>query len=160
MINKTTGLMIASVFQVCILVAMLVSANLPLYFGAEIKIATKPVDPRSLFRGNFVLLDYNLSPIKTNLDFQKGEKIFITLKQKNGLSITNKAYKNTPNEQYIQCRVTKTIKDKVSFKCANIQAFFAPREKALKLEKELRESAVAVIMLDNKGKMALKDVVP
>ena len=161
MTNRTIGFVSASIFQVFVLIGMLVSANLPLYFGTEIKIATKPIDPRSLFRGNFVRLDYNLSPIKTNKAFKKGQKIFITLKKQKDLFVTNKVSKTPPpQELYIQCRVTSTTVAEVYFKCANIGAFFTHKERALKLEKELRKSAVAVIMVGSKGKMALKNIVP
>ncbi|SFV87981.1 Bll0405 protein [hydrothermal vent metagenome] len=139
---------------------MLVSANLPLYFGTEIKVATKPIDPRSLFRGNYVRLDYDLSPIKTNKKFQKGDKIFITLKKQNTLFVSDKVSKSSPQGLHIQCRVSRVSTPEVYFKCANISAFFTTKAKALKLEKELSKSAIAVIMVDDSGKMALKNIIP
>ncbi|MBT3870270.1 MAG: GDYXXLXY domain-containing protein [Gammaproteobacteria bacterium] len=46
-----------------VLVGMYVTAALPLWTGAEIRLATAPVDPRSLFRGNYALLSYDISEI-------------------------------------------------------------------------------------------------
>jgi hypothetical protein len=41
-----------------------------------------------------------------------------------------------------------------------IEAFFAPKKEALRLERELRQSATAVLMIAGNGRAALKDVVP
>ena len=41
-----------------------------------------------------------------------------------------------------------------------IEAFFAPKEKALELEKELRNGGIAVLMVARNGRAALKDVIP
>ena len=41
-----------------------------------------------------------------------------------------------------------------------IEAFFAPKEKALELEKDLRNGGAAILMVSNSGRAALKDVIP
>lgn len=162
-------LIFAAIFQVTILIGMLVKANLPLYFGTEIKVATKPIDPRSLFRGNFVRLNYDFTKIKTDKEFIKGEEIFLKLKKnKDNLFAYHSAWKKPPKGLYIQGRVEfvkfqQGILDQGArntyIKFANIDAFFAPKEKALKLEKDLRKSAVAIIMVGKNGKMMLKDII-
>ena len=38
-----------------------------------------------------------------------------------------------------------------------IEAWFAPKAEALRLERELRDGAVAVLMIDASGKAALKE---
>ncbi|MBT4615645.1 MAG: GDYXXLXY domain-containing protein [Gammaproteobacteria bacterium] len=56
-------LIIAVIAQMAVLVGMYVTAALPLWTGAEIRLATAPVGPRSLFRGNYALLSYDISEI-------------------------------------------------------------------------------------------------
>ncbi|MCE2542976.1 MAG: GDYXXLXY domain-containing protein [Acidobacteria bacterium] len=41
-----------------------------------------------------------------------------------------------------------------------IEAFFAPKERALKLERELRDGGTAILMVSESGQAALKDVIP
>ena len=41
-----------------------------------------------------------------------------------------------------------------------IEAFFAPKEKALALEKYLRGGGIAILMVSDSGRAALKDVIP
>ena len=40
-----------------------------------------------------------------------------------------------------------------------IEAYFAPRDKALELERKLRDGGVAVIMVAKNGKVTLKEVI-
>ena len=40
-----------------------------------------------------------------------------------------------------------------------IEAFFAPKEKALALEKDLRDGGVAILMVSKNGKARLKDII-
>ena len=57
------GLGAAIAFQMFVLVGMVVNAALPLWTGTEIRVRTLPVDPRSLFRGNYVRLAYALGTL-------------------------------------------------------------------------------------------------
>lgn len=52
--------------------------------GQEVRLEVVPVDPRDLFRGDYVVLDYRISSVdvaKNNLDtFKRGQKVFVTLR--------------------------------------------------------------------------------
>ncbi|MGE4593900.1 MAG: GDYXXLXY domain-containing protein [Gammaproteobacteria bacterium] len=41
-----------------------------------------------------------------------------------------------------------------------LEAFFAPKEKALQLEKDLRSGAIAVLMVDGSGHARIKEILP
>ena len=51
--------------------------------GAEIRLKTVPVDPRNLFRGDYVVLAYPIStveaPAGTESGFRSGDAVFVTL---------------------------------------------------------------------------------
>jgi uncharacterized membrane-anchored protein len=49
------------VVQVVVLVSMIVTDAAPLVFGERIKLQTAPVDPRDLFRGDYVVLEYDFN---------------------------------------------------------------------------------------------------
>jgi uncharacterized membrane-anchored protein len=155
--------------QIIILIAMLVMANLPLYFGTEIKVKTTPVDPRSMFRGNYVKLNYEFNRISIdknhpfyNKHLNKGEKIYISLeKTKQNLYI----YKDLSLEPfqdklYLQGRVKYYYfkGTRIFIKIANIDSFFAPKEKALAIEKILKQDAIAVLMVMKNGKVRIKSI--
>ena len=166
------GFILAIALQVFILIWMLVSANLPLWFGQEIKVHTRPVDPRSLFRGNYAHLDYPLERVTLSKHqplykqaLRRGEIIYLSLiKDGKGVYIANTLSLAPPeNEVYLQGRVLRSYHagntSNIRLKFANINAFFAPKEKALALETQLRKGAIAVLMVSDSGKAILKKVV-
>jgi uncharacterized membrane-anchored protein len=59
--------------------------------GREVRLETVPVDPRDLFRGDYVVLDYRISSVDlpkgaTN-EFRRGQKVFVTLRpNENGMA--------------------------------------------------------------------------
>lgn len=52
--------------------------------GQEVRLETVPVDPRDLFRGDYVVLDYRIASIDLPKDatseFRRGQKVFVTLR--------------------------------------------------------------------------------
>ena len=52
--------------------------------GQEVRLEIVPVDPRDLFRGDYVVLDYRISsvdlPKDATPDFTRGQKVFVTLR--------------------------------------------------------------------------------
>lgn len=165
------GFILAIAFQAFILVWMLISANLPRWFGQEIKVYTRPIDPRSLFRGNYAHLDYPLERISLSKDqalydktLRRGEVIYLSLTQDDkGIYIAKTLHLSPPeNEIYLQGRVLTAHHaeeySSLRLRFANINAFFSPKEKALALEQQLRNEAIAVLMVSDSGKAILKTV--
>ncbi len=60
---KKTLLGIGIVFQLCVLVGMIVFKAAPLVTGETVLLRVVPVDPRDLFRGDYVTLQYDFSRI-------------------------------------------------------------------------------------------------
>ncbi|MEM7209716.1 MAG: GDYXXLXY domain-containing protein [Pseudomonadota bacterium] len=170
MIKKVASLALitAIVFQFAVLCAQYLNAAMPLWRGTEVRIATVPYDPRSLFRGNYARLRYDISriempealkdtPIRTN------EPVFVQLKKgENGLYEYDNVVLARPDKgHYLRGRVQNHSRSNGSLSVKyGIEAFFAPKEKALALEKDLTNGGVAVLMVMDNGKAALKDVVP
>ncbi len=169
---KTTslvfGLSAVVLLQLMVLVAEYVNAVYPIWTGQEIMLKTVPVDPRSMFRGNYARLKYEISnipgaSINSGKNPRNGERVFVTLKKgSDGLYSYQGVSLEKPEEGlFIRGRVDrrpskhKLKKYQVKY---GIEAFFAPKEKALSLENKLRENGVAVIMLSGNGKATLKDV--
>ena len=57
------GLGAAIAFQLVVLAGMVVNAALPRWTGTEIRVRTVPVDPRSMFRGNYAQLGYDFGTL-------------------------------------------------------------------------------------------------
>jgi len=162
-------LFIAIALQALILVGMVASAALPLWTGTEVKVKTTPIDPRSLFRGNYAMLRYNFSQID-HADFQplheknmrKDEVVYVTLVQSsNGLYEPSSTSIIKPDSGvFIRGRISNHFFRAGDYSVKyGIEAFFAPKEKALKLERELRYSGVAVLMISKSGRARIKEVI-
>ncbi len=158
------ALVCAVIVQVFVLTGMLALAARPLYTGQEIKVATLPVDPRSLFRGNYARLNYGFSELPENAFddetvLRHGEPVYVSLKPAdNGLYEYSGVSLQKPGEGvFVRGRLHNRARSRqVKY---GIEAWFAPKQEALRLERELRDGAVAVLMIDSGGKAALKEII-
>jgi uncharacterized membrane-anchored protein len=62
-----TGLVLVSVLQIGILAFEYLGAVYPLWSDVSVRLKTVPVDPRSLFRGNYAQLRYEISRLPMSL---------------------------------------------------------------------------------------------
>lgn len=158
------GLAVAIMLQLFVLSGMVVKAAMPLWTGTEIRIKTIPIDPRSMFRGNYARLNYAISvlpedALSSTEELRLGEIVYVSLQEgAGGLYEYAAASLTQPDEGiFLRGRISANyIPYRVNY---GIDAFFAPKEKALQLEQELRDGGVAVLMVTASGKVALKDVV-
>ncbi|MFC4877328.1 GDYXXLXY domain-containing protein [Microbulbifer halophilus] len=164
------GLAVAIAFQFLILTGMYVAAQMPLWSGEEIHLKTIPVDPRSLFRGNYARLEYEISQVSAEhfpegASLRRGEVVYISLEPgREGLHELAGAGLEKPDEGlFLRGRVTGSwlggARDNYHIDYG-IEAFFAPKEKALELESDLRNGGVAEVMVSGGGRARLKDVIP
>lgn len=152
------GLSLTMLLQVTILATEYLSSVWPLWFGTPITLKTAPVDPRSLFRGNYVRLNYDISTI-SSLDtfqtFKDGEIIYVTLKKDDEYLVATSLHRDKPlSGIFIRGRIAHATAGGYRIKYG-IEAYFMPKEKALKAQHSLREGALAVIYLLGNGKAAI-----
>lgn len=162
------ALSVVIAFQCIVLFGEYINAVYPLWTGQEIKLKIGPVDPRSLFRGNYARLRYEISNI-TAEDINRlktprhGEIIYIKLKaEANGLyAYDGVSFTKPKNGVYIRGRVQT---NRGRGRAGNyqikygIEAYFAPKEKALQIERELRNKGIVKVMVAKNGKATLKEV--
>ena len=162
------GLLAAILLQGGVLATVHLNSVYPLWTGQELRLKTIPVDPRSMFRGNYAQLNYEISsinvPHETDIAAPRwGEVVYVKLKlNENGLYTFDSASFSEPESGlYIRGRIqapalNNTQPYRVRY---GIEAYFAPKEKALELEKQLRDGGIAVVYLAKDGKAALKSVI-
>lgn len=164
------GIVLAIVFQGVVLVGMVGSSALPLITGTELRLITRPVDPRSMFRGNYARLSYDISTIGAQLasepdaELRQGEVVYVSLEE-NAAGIHEAvaiALERPEQGLFIRGRIPFRS---FGFATANvsinygIEAFFAPPEEAIALETSLRTNkAVAEIMVSSSGVARIKAI--
>ncbi len=155
--------------QVLVMAGVYVTAHMPLWTGEEILLNTRPVDPRSLFRGNYARLTYDISQIPCG-DIhdalgkrpRPNEKIYVRLERgENGIYHYGGVSVTRPQQGiFLRSRLPQggSRIDDVCRVRYGLEAFFAPKEKARQIEIHLRKSAVARIYVGPGGRGALKSV--
>ena len=158
------GLGIAVALQIAIIAGLVVNAAMPLWTGTEIRLKTTPVDPRSMFRGNYTQLNYEIGQLPDNAleeynYLRIGERVYVSLRLTDSgiYSFLNASLDKPSAGVFIRGRLLNSYSPyRVSY---GINAFFTPKIKALKLEKDLAHGGVAVLMVMDSGRAALNDVV-
>ena len=150
-------------FQVLILGGMFAKAFYPVMVGTPIKLKVLPIDPRDLFRGNYVNLNYdfssiNLDSIKNDIDstafsnLTYGDELFVELALDKNQEFyeTVGVWKDPSKKSNPKNLLLKGTRDKNSFSfwvgagyntinvTAGIESFFTNKEKALSLEEKMR----------------------
>ncbi|MBL4616161.1 MAG: GDYXXLXY domain-containing protein [Robiginitomaculum sp.] len=138
--------------------------------GTEIILDMEPVDPRSLFRGHYVIIRTPLNIIELDQyygdnDFKVGDKVFVSLTKVEAdqwqISSVNKQQPEA-GSNFIQGRVnhyrssSKKWPQRIRVKY-NIESYFADKVSALALEKKVSESKMRIILaVDENGKAVIR----
>ena len=128
------GLGAAIAFQLVVLVGMVVNAAMPLWTGTEIRVRTVPVDPRSIFRGNYARLGYEFGVLPADAlngeeDLRVGEVVYVRLEaREDGLHGFAGASLDEPGEGvFLRGRLAS---DHPPYRVRyGIEAFFSPRRR-------------------------------
>lgn len=145
------------IIQLFFLIFMAYSKQMHIDNGKKIMLKVKPVDPRSVMRGSYVNLSYDISDITINTDkkIRRGDTIYVLLKKDDKYWVYKDFSFETPdNEQlYLKGRVRHSYKNKDNKRVVasmeyGIEDYFASEDKAKELEdnreKELLYARIAV----------------
>ncbi|ORI04016.1 GDYXXLXY domain-containing protein [Campylobacter concisus] len=172
---KIKVLIVAVIFQILLIGIMLGYALMPLYFGQEVRVRVSLYDPRDLFRGNYVDLNYDFSNFYSrNFDendkddryidkyderVRDGARVYAVLKPDvNGTYGFAKFSISKPdNGVFLAGRY-----DGYSLVKYGIEHFYMSPDSAANTEDEMREEdidAYAILMVMDNGKARLKDLI-
>jgi uncharacterized membrane-anchored protein len=131
--------------------------------GEEILLKTVPVDPRDLFRGDFVNLRYEISSIDLNEtphdhDFISGEVIYGSLSKKETFWTIDFVSHDKPQlvEDQVCMRglATGTFKNNVIVQWG-IESYFIPEGKGMEIERQM-ENISAIVAVDSSCRPLLR----
>ena len=144
--------------------------------GREIVLPVQPLDPRDMFRGDYVILGYPISTINHLIakdgalleDFHTGSNIYVTMTPDAGtgwkMTAKSAAYPATvaPSDVVLKGRIENMWggTDTGGFTLAaryGIENYFVPESTGAALEQQVREKKIeAVIAVGDNGKAAIK----
>jgi len=85
--NPKVKFSLAVALQILVLIGLIASRQGTLASGRTILLETVPVDPRSLFQGDYVVLSYKISTVdpgkvqEAGASWRPGETVYVTLRQ-------------------------------------------------------------------------------
>ena len=139
--------------------------------GKEVVLAIAPVDPRSLFRGDYVILNPDIARITLEhpvRDITNNDNVYVVVqRQANGTWIYNSLAKTRPrdmtdNQIALHGRVSSIWRDNKTGKSTlrvryGIEKYFVPEGTGKALEKKVRERQIkAIVAVGTDGTAALK----
>ncbi len=159
----------AVVLLTLVLVGMVGIRQFTLSTGSHVVLETAPIDPRSLFRGDFVRLNYrirelSLREIAGDEAFETGDTIFVQLRRGELFGQPVSVHKKYPpvieDHVVIKGRVSRHLKgvSRITVRYG-IENFFIPEGEGLALERPQPGSKVTVLVaIDRFGNSAIKAV--
>jgi uncharacterized membrane-anchored protein len=168
--TRPRWLMAAIGLQVGVLAMLYLGSVWPLWTGQEVRLEIAPVDPRSMFRGNYARLTYNVATVDSKLFegpdkiLRKGEVVYVFIEEREGevWHATRVQLEEPLSGLFLRGRLTQTWPhDEQPLRVRyGIEAWFAPKAKALEIEQAARrrpgnERAYAVVSVSGSGRAAL-----
>ncbi len=144
-----------AVFWLIVIVGFIAIKEYTLQTGEEVILKTRPVDPRDLFRGDYVILNYEIGSVDVS-DFEEGNTIYVGLQvDENGYGDSIGVYRNPPEGLFIKGTVKKD-----SFRRSNvefgIESYFVPEGEGRTVERN--RNLEGKIVIDKSGDAVLKAI--
>lgn len=161
-------------FWAIILIGGLTYLNWSSNAGKTIILAVEPIDPRDIFRGDYVILNYEISTIELSKEdeakYEKGDSIYLLLKEDDeGIwryeTDSTEPMQNTDGNIEIKGEVksvySRSSEEKVEVRIDyGIEQFFVPEGKGKIIENIRWEESERITVETNvhKGKAYLKNI--
>ncbi len=166
--------LVAAVVQIVIVLGFVGAREALLRRGQEIVLATVPVDPRDLFRGDYVVLRYEVSSV--DLCFGSvGSRIYVPLVRSGDVYVQANAERVRPSEDLTDLRSRHQgplLKGRIESReittpnnlrgCEvsyGIESYFVPEGTGREIEQQQGDITMRV-MVDGEGRAAIAGLVP
>ena len=131
--------------------------------GKEVVLKIHPVDPRDLFRGDYVRLGYDISTIDLRVISSDGQRfhprdtVYVALDTSGAVAVPTRVSRNQPADGLaIRGVVTEAMPERLQVEYG-IESYFLPEHKGLDLQRRLNETT-AVVAVDSRGHAVLKSL--
>lgn len=150
--------------------------------GDVVQLQVRPVDPRDIFRGDYVVLDYEISRLRpaalgSSETFSKHDTVYVLLEQGDaGLWIARGIYRSQPSLNTGQISIAGRVRYSTTYpangeaealcpqgKCSElnirygIESYFVPEGEGLEIENARNDMQVIVVAaIANDGRAAIK----
>lgn len=161
--NTPTRIFIILIIQTLVLLSIIGIRQWTLKTGTLITLETSPIDPRSLFSGDYIMLGYKINEIPANKDLidniKTNEDVYVVLIPKGQYWVAESIQNNKPDVSSPKV----VIKGQVEYKTADklfvkygIENYFIPEGEGKALERPKPEEIMTVkVAVDRFGNAAI-----
>jgi uncharacterized membrane-anchored protein len=144
--------------QALFLLAMIGFNERALATGDKVTLRTVPVDPVDFFRGNYVVLRYEISNVNVPEGTQPGEVVYVPLHAEDGRWTGGFGYPTPPSDgEFIRGTVRSTYGGSADVEYG-IETYYADQEEAYDLQSAGRLDIT--VALDGDGRARISHVEP
>lgn len=140
--------------QLAVPLALAGIAAADLAFGREIRLRAQPLDPLDIFRGNYVVLGYEISTVDVPVPVSRGRRICVPLTESGGAWTGRYGLPDRASGDTVICgRARRDAEPGTTVGVEyGIETYFANAERAREIERSIaRGTTFAVIDLDDDG---------
>lgn len=164
--SRSRAFILIGCLWMVIIAAFVLSKEYTLRTGTEVLLKTRPVDPRDLFRGDYVILSYDISrfdagDMRASLvrHFREGDRVYVTLDtDAQYASIKQVHYDSPRGEIFLKGRVARVRGDQVTI-TYGIESYFVPEGEGRQIERRRNRGKVDVLAaVDRGGNVMIKEL--
>lgn len=152
------------IFWLLIIFGFVAVKEFTLQTGEDILLKTRPVDPRDLFRGDYVILRYdigilNLDTLETDsTDFDDGDNIYVILRIEDGYGVVSGIFMDAPEDGlFIKGTVTHVGDDKLDIEYG-IESYFVPEGEGMDIQQQSGKNLDVQVSIDIFGNAVIKSL--
>ena len=160
--NKKVFLAIG-IFWLVIILGFVSFKEFTLKTGEELMLKTRPVDPRDLFRGDYIVLDYEISRLDINslqtdaIRFNESDRVYVALSNEEGYGAASGVYKNQPKGLFLKGTVKRVDGSQITIEYG-IESYFVPEGEGWEIQRQSGRGLEAKVVIDKFGNAVLKSI--
>ena len=162
--EKKKLFLIIGIFWAVIIFGFIGFKEFTLKTGEEVLLKTRPVDPRDLFRGDYVILTYEISSLDTSAlqtdvtEFKQEDKVYVSLNKVDNYGIASGVYVNKPKEGLFLKGTIKNVQGSRLNLEYGIESYFVPEGKGREIERQRGRNLDVKVAVDKLGNAVIKDL--
>ena len=132
--------------------------------GQEVLLKTVPIDPRDLFRGDYVVLRYDISTIDSGsvvlerTDIKLGDRVYVGLGFKERYAFAKNIYLTTPKDGlYIKGIVKNVSGGRLNVEYG-LESYFVPEGRGKEIENQRGKNVDVEVSIDRSGNSVIKSL--
>lgn len=159
--NKKIFILIG-IFWLVIILGFIAIKEFTLQSGKEVILKTQPVDPRDLFRGDYVVLRYEISrldmaSLQSDGVFSIDDKVYVALDIVDGYAVAEGLYKGQPKQGLFIKGTVRQINANTASVEYGIESYFVPEGRGYEIERARGKLEVKVA-IDRYGNSLIKNI--